>query len=84
MEKVYRLLNKTSEQPKRVLEINPEHPLWRGLADLPAEQPLAQMIIEQIFENTLILEGQQPDAAKMTRRVQTLMEAALKNSTKEA
>lgn len=84
MEKVYRLLNKTSEQPKRVLEINPEHPLWRGLADLPAEQPLAQMIIEQIFENTLILEGQQPDAAKMTRRVQTLMEAVLKNSTKEA
>ncbi len=77
MEKVYRMLNKATEQSKRVLEINPDHALVRSLAALPQDDPLTRLVVEQIYENALILEGQQPDPAKMTRRIQSLMEAAI-------
>ena len=72
-----------SEAPKQVLEINPRHPLISSLSKIGLENPLTAQVIEQIFANALILNGQQPDMAKMTRRIQNLMETAIKNSLKD-
>ncbi len=77
MQRVYRLLDKPYEVPKKVLEINPRHPILKKLHHLPAGHPLEESVIEQIYENALLIEGLHPDPANMIARIQRLMEAAL-------
>jgi len=77
LQRVYRILNKEFEPPKQVLEINPNHPILNKVASLAAENDLTRLVIEQIYENTLLIEGIPTDPAAMTRRIQGLMKAAL-------
>lgn len=79
MQRVYRFLNREYEIPKRILEINRNHPLVVNLAHLVTEQPqdpLIDLAIEQLFESALVQEGLHPDPAKMLPRIEKLMEAA--------
>jgi len=75
MERVYRMLDKEFAAPKRILELNPRHPLIRNLADL-GDSPLVEEVAEQLFESALLLEGIHPNPADMVPRIQALMEAA--------
>lgn len=84
VQRVYRLLNKEVETPKRVLEINPRHPILRRLSALPADHPLAPVVIEQVYEDALLIEGLHPDPAAMVARIQQIMQAALDNPTGES
>ncbi|MEA4909976.1 MAG: molecular chaperone HtpG, partial [Anaerolineaceae bacterium] len=77
MQRVYRLLNKDFEVPQKVLEINPQHELIRKLSALPEENVLSAAIIEQIYEDALLIEGLHPDPASMIARIQSIMKAAL-------
>jgi molecular chaperone HtpG len=77
MQRVYRMLNRDFEVPKKVLELNPRHPILTGLSQLPDDSPLSSIFIEQIYENALLIEGLHPDPASMIDRIQKLMEAAL-------
>jgi molecular chaperone HtpG len=77
MQRVYRLLNRDFETPKKILELNPRHPLLVSLNNLDTEQSLSQIIIEQIYEDALLIEGLHPDPASMISRIQKLMEAAV-------
>lgn len=77
MQRVYRLLERDFESPKKILEINPRHPILTGLASLEAENPLSNLLIEQIYEDALLIEGMHPDPASMVQRIQRLMEATL-------
>lgn len=77
MQRVYRMLNRDFEVPKKVLELNPRHPILTGLSQLPDDSPLSSILIEQIYENALLIEGLHPDPASMIDRIQKLMEAAL-------
>ena len=77
MQRVYEMLNREFEKPNKVLEINPEHPLLKKLDHLPKDDPRSAMIIEQIYEDTLLLEGIHPDPASMIDRIQKIMEASL-------
>lgn len=77
MQRVYRLLNKDYQAPKKVLEINPDHPILARLNALPEDSPLAPLVIEQIYEDALLIEGLHPDPASMISRIQKLMESAL-------
>lgn len=79
MQRVYRMLNRDFEVPKKVLEINPKHPIIVKLNALAADDPLSSVVIEQIFEDALLIEGLHPDPASMISRIQKLMEAALKS-----
>jgi len=79
MERVYRILNREFEAPKKIMEINRRHQLVRNLANLVAQTPDAPVInlsIEQLYENQLLIEGLHPNPASMIPRVQTLMEQA--------
>jgi molecular chaperone HtpG len=79
MQRVRRLLEQDFEVPKKILEINPRHPLVLNMARLVAEQPDETLIdpaIEQLYENALLLEGLHPNPAGMAARVQTLIERA--------
>ncbi|MDQ7029762.1 MAG: molecular chaperone HtpG [Ardenticatenia bacterium] len=78
--RVRRLLDQEFEVPKRILELNPRHTLVRHLATMQAttpDDPLLPMIVEQLFENALLVEGLLPNPAAMTPRIQALMEAAV-------
>ncbi len=77
MQRVYKLLNKEFEVPKKVLELNPGHPILVRLSALPQDDPLSEIIIEQVYEDALLIEGLHPDPAGMIGRIQQLMEHAL-------
>lgn len=80
IQRVYRLLNQEMEAPGKVLEVNLRHPLIQRLAQTAAENTVAPLVIEQLYENALLLEGNVTDPAKMIARIQNLMTAALENS----
>jgi len=77
MQRVYRLLKQDYEVPQKNLEINPAHPLLVQLSTFPVGGPVSNMIIDQIFENALLIEGLHPDPAGMIERIQEIMQAAL-------
>jgi HSP90 family molecular chaperone len=77
MQRVYRLLNKDFDAPKKVLELNPRHPILVRLNAISGDDPLNTLVIEQIYEDALLIEGLHPDPAGMIQRIQKLIEAAL-------
>jgi molecular chaperone HtpG len=77
LQRVYRLIKQDFEVPKKVLEINPWHPIVTRLNALPAEDARSSLVIEQIYEDALLIEGLHPDPASMIGRIQKLIEAAL-------
>ncbi len=77
-QRMYRLLNQEFETPERVLEVNLKHPLVTNLSRIPQGDPLENWIIEQIYEDALLIEGLHPNPTDMIDRIQRLMEAALK------
>jgi molecular chaperone HtpG len=78
MQRVYKLMEKEYEIPKKVLELNPRHPTLVSLAGMKANPALKDAVIEQIFESALLIEGLHPDPAGMIPRIEQLISAALK------
>jgi molecular chaperone HtpG len=79
MSRVYRMLDRDFEAPKRILEINRRHAIIANLARLVTETPAEDVIdtaIDQLFENQLLIEGLHPNPTDMIPRIQKLMEAA--------
>lgn len=64
--------------PKKVLELNPRHPILTGLSALPADNALSALVVEQVYEDALLIEGLHPDPVGMIPRIQKLMEEAVK------
>jgi len=78
MQYIYRYLDKDFEIPKKMLELNPRHSIIKRLNELPDDSQMVPLIITQIYEDALLIEGLHPDPASMIVRIQELMEAALK------
>ncbi len=78
MQRVYRFLKEDFQTPKKILELNPRHPILIHLNSLSTDAELGQMIIDQIYENALLIEGLHPDPAGMIERIQKIIEAAIK------
>jgi len=82
MQRVYRMLNQEFEVPKKILELNRRHPLIQDLAKLVvkrSDEVLINAAIEQLYENGLLIEGIHPNPAAMAPRIQSLLEAAVRN-----
>jgi molecular chaperone HtpG len=77
-QRVYRYLREDFEAPKKVLELNPRHPILVGLNQETSDSELSKLAIEQIFENALLIEGLHKDPASMISRIHKIMEAALR------
>lgn len=77
------LMGQEEADSKRVLEINPDHDLIKGmvteLAERPLE-PLLDLLIEQMLDNARLQEDMHPDPAAMTSRIQDIMQAATATS----
>ncbi len=77
MQRVYRMMDRDYQIPKKILEINPSHNILKKLSVLEENDPLTKLIVEQIFENTLLIEGLHPDPASMIPGIQELIESTL-------
>ena len=77
MQRVYRMVDRDYVIPKKVLELNPRHPVINHLNNLSKEDELGEAVIEQIYESALLIEGLHPNPASMLDRIQLLMEKAL-------
>ena len=80
MQRVYKYLGKDIEITKKILELNPSHPILKNLTSLSPESELQTLIIEQIFDSALLAEGIHPDPSSIVPRVQQIIEAALAGS----
>ena len=81
MQRVYKFLGRDYEVPKKVLELNPSHPILKHLAALEPESGLETLLIDQIYDSALLVEGLHPDPSSMAPRIQKIIEAALENKT---
>jgi molecular chaperone HtpG len=79
MFRINRLLDREYELPVKILELNPRHPLIHNLSNLAQQNPdnpLVDVVIEQVFETALLQDGIHPNPAAMAPRLQVLMQAA--------
>ena len=79
LQRVYKYLGKEYEVPKKILELNPSHPILKKLLSMDTASELQTMVIEQIYDSALLVEGLHPDPSSMASRVQQIIEAALSN-----
>ncbi len=78
-QRVYRMMDREYEVPRKILEINPHHQLTHNLVAMledRADNAMIDVTIEQLYENALLLDGLHPNPAEMVERIQTLLEAA--------
>ncbi len=74
-------LPKKFQIPKKVIEFNPDHPIVKGLIQInkvDSKNALLEPMINQLFENSLLIEGDLPDPASMVPRIIELMEELVK------
>ena len=83
LQRVYKYLGKEYEVPKKILELNPSHIILKKLLDLDSPSELETLIIEQIYDSALLVEGLHPDPSSMASRVQQIIEAALNSGKRQ-
>lgn len=84
MERMMRMMNQSTELPKRTLELNPRHSLIQNLAKILEKDPadeFATRVCEQLFEGCMLLDGYLTDPHAFVERMnQVLDDAALKKT----
>ena len=80
MEKLMRVMQKSDGIPRKILELNPDHPLMRALLRIHKtnpDDPLLTDIVNNLYDNTLLLDGYLNDPYSMAdRSLKLLNEAA--------
>jgi len=84
LQRVYKYLGKEYEVPKKILELNPSHVILKKLLDMDSASELSTLIIEQIYDSALLVEGLHPDPSSMAARVEQIIEAALTHGSTES
>ena len=80
MEKMMKLMNKDFEGSKRVLEVNPANPIIRALSTLASKDEQGELVRDcalQLFEDTLLLDGELVNPNELVRRDHRFMEKLL-------
>ncbi len=83
LQRVYRYLGKEYDVPKKILELNPSHNILKNLLNLESGSELQTVIIEQIYDSALLVEGLHPDPSSIAPRVQQIIEAALSRKSEQ-
>jgi len=79
MEKLIRVMQKSDDIPKKILEVNPDHPLIRTLLRIyvaNAENPLIPDLVSSLFDNVQMLDGYLDDPYRMADRNLKFMDKA--------
>ncbi len=72
MQRIYKAMQQEYKAPKKVLELNPEHPLIQKAAACE-DAKLRSDIIAQIYDDALIMDGEAPNQVAMLERLQEMM-----------
>ncbi|MCA9178236.1 MAG: hypothetical protein KDB14_27415, partial [Planctomycetales bacterium] len=81
MERMMRMMNRSEDLPKRVLELNPRHALIKELAGLLAanpQHPFVDTACEHLFEGCMLLDGYLTDPHKLVERMNAVLTEAAK------
>ncbi len=76
MQKILQIINKDTTIPKKVFEVNKNHPLIRNLLRIYKNDPKDPFITEateQLFEAALLMEGYLNDPHKLVRRMENIL-----------
>lgn len=79
-QRLSRYFDKEYQVPKKILEVNRNHPLIANLARTLHNHPdseLATLTIEQLYDSALVQEGLHPNPTEMLPRIQRLMALAV-------
>ncbi|MCZ6680601.1 MAG: molecular chaperone HtpG [Candidatus Poribacteria bacterium] len=77
MERMMRMMNQEYSGSKKILEINPSHPLIKNLAQLnqnKGDETLIKSCILQLYEGALLIDGNMKEPAEFVARMTGLME----------
>jgi len=81
MQRIMKSMNKEAPQVKRILELNPDHPVLAGLQklyDKSPESPKIAEFAEMLYDQALLVEGSPvPDPALFAKRTASLMALSL-------
>ncbi len=75
-EKILRMVDKEAEEAKRILELNPSHPIVKNLNTLAEREPGSERVklwSELLFDQALLAEGEVRDPAELVKRIQAVM-----------
>jgi molecular chaperone HtpG len=81
MERMMKMMNQDFTGSKRILEINPSHPLIRNLAQLnqnKGDETLIKNCILQLYEGALLVDGNMENPPAFVARMTEIMEKATK------
>jgi molecular chaperone HtpG len=84
LERVFRMIGREGDIPKKILELNPEHPILRSMGNVAEESDLNATLIDLVFENALWADGLHPEPAAIIPLTQKLMAYALSIQPKES
>jgi molecular chaperone HtpG len=76
MERIMKMIDQKAAESKRILELNPAHPIVQNLAALAAKEPGSERVAtwsELLLDQALLAEGTVTDPAKLVRRIQDLL-----------
>jgi molecular chaperone HtpG len=84
MQRLLKQNNREFPVSRRILEVNPGAPLIQRLVQLaanPENEPFIRQCAQQLWANTMILEGETAEPEEMVARVQSLMEQAAQSKS---
>lgn len=82
MERIFKAMNQNVPKMKRILELNPDHPLIEALQNLynrSSQNPKLAEFAELLYDQALLTEGMPvPDALKFSKRIAELMATGIR------
>ncbi|MFO0552921.1 MAG: molecular chaperone HtpG [Polyangiaceae bacterium] len=79
MERIMRMMDERALEKKRILEVNPRHPIVRNISALAVSEMGSERLetfCEMLYEQALLTEGVVEDPARLVRRIQDLLSRA--------
>ncbi|WP_437609374.1 molecular chaperone HtpG [Sorangium sp. So ce834] len=76
LERIMKLIDQSTEESKRILELNPSHPVVKNLNILAGREPGSERVkqwSELLLDQALLVEGVVQEPAKLVRRIQDLL-----------
>ncbi len=83
IEKMMRMMKQADVTAKKILEINPSHPVIKNLAGLcvlDQNDPIIKATVNQLYEGALLLEGSLEGKADFVSRMNEIIEAATRQA----
>ncbi|NUP11922.1 MAG: molecular chaperone HtpG [Polyangiaceae bacterium] len=83
MERIMKMVDERAQERKRILEVNPGHPVVKNIAALALKEMGSDRVngyCETLYDQALLAEGVVEDPARLVRRLQELLTEATKSA----